>query len=100
MDSYGLTPSSTFLKVLGSRYRCNSNFLQSPFSAVCRHYCLFFLLQHNHLTSMDAVLSFFGQNEYFVNDILVNNFVQEHFEVRLKMFDENWQLGQLTGAYI
>ena len=34
MDSYGLTPFSTFLKVLGSRYRCNSNFLQSPFSAV------------------------------------------------------------------
>ena len=100
MDSYGWTPSSTFLKVLGSRYRCNSNFLQSAFSAVCGQYCLFFLLQRNRLSSMDAALSFFGQNEHFLNDILVNSFVEEHFEVRLKMFDNNWQLGQLTRSYI
>ena len=45
---------------------------------------------------MDAVLSFLGQNAYFLNDIVVNSFVEEHFEVRLKMFDKNWQLGQLT----
>ena len=57
-------------------------------------------MQCNRLTSMDAVLSFFGQNDFFLNDILVNSFIEEHFEVRLKMFDKNWQLGHLTRSYI
>ena len=100
MDSFGLPPKKSFLKLLGSKYRCNTVFLQSPFSAVCGQYCLYFIKRRNLLSSMNTVLSVFTEGEHFFNDGMVNSYVQDHFSVQLKMFDINWELRQLSRTYV
>ena len=99
MDSYGLPPLPQFKHFVKYNYRCNKEFLQSPFSAVCGQYCLYYLLKRNRLPSMNSVLSVFKSDDCYYNDVLVNDAINKHFSVDLKMFDVEWQIHQLCRAY-
>ena len=99
MDSYGFAPSTPFREILGSTFRCNKTFLQSPFSAVCGQYCLYFLMQRNRLSSMNSVLSVFKDDDQFYNDVLVNRYIERHFSVDLNLFDHKWQAQQICDAF-
>ena len=100
MDSYGFPPLlASFRGLLGPSYRYNCTSLQNPFSAVCGQYCLYYLFQRALHPSMDSVLRVFNPEDYFCNDLLVNRFVEKHFDTNLNMFDLNWQLHQLSRPY-
>ena len=96
MDSYGMDPLASFEEFMGYDYRCNTHLLQSPLSAVCGQYCLYYLLQRHLKRSMDDVLSNFKDGDYAYNDNLVSRFVDRHFGVRLPMFDFGWQFEQIS----
>ena len=95
MDSYGLEPLASFEDFMGSTYRCNTHFLQSPFSAVCGQYCLYFLLRRSRVWTMDDVLCDFKANDFRYNDNLVYRFVEDHFRANLPMYDFGWQFEQV-----
>lgn len=99
MDSYGATPLPHFDTFLTHHYRCNKNMIQSPFSAVCGQYCLYYLLQRSQLSSMDKVLAPFELNSFFNNDIIVNTYVSKHFDTWFPYFDIPWQLKQLCKPF-
>lgn len=99
MDSYGMTASAPFRNLLGPVYRTNTVFIQSPFTAVCGQYCLYFLLQRNRLPSMDDVLAVFDRDNHLYNDVLVNRFVENHFSIDLDLFDLDWQFHQICRSF-
>ena len=96
MDSYGIDALDSFKRFMNYNYRCNSHVLQNPFSAVCGQYCLYYLYQRTLVSSMDSILANFRKDDYEFNDTLVNEFVDNHFNVRLPMFDYAWQLEQIS----
>ena len=48
---------------------------------------------------MDSVLRAFDPEDNFTNDLIVNRFVERHFNVELNLFDVNWQIHQLNRSY-
>ena len=99
MDSFGLHPIPSFLKLLGHKYRCNTSFLQSPFSAVCGQYCLYYLHRRGLTSSMDSVLHPFDVDDRGFNDLYVNKYVEDHFSVDLPLFDIKWQSHQICKTF-
>lgn len=99
MDSYGMAASPPFHQLLGPMYRTNTIFIQSPFTAVCGQYCLYFLFQRNRSPSMDTVLAVFDSDNHLYNDVLVNRFIEEHFSINLNLFDLDWQFHQICRSF-
>ena len=98
-DSYGMDPPPCFRNFWGEKgYRCNTTFLQYPFSAVCGQYAIYYIWQRSLHSSMDDVLRIFHRDNQLYNDLLVNHLVEEHFDVDLSVFDIPWQVKQYSIA--
>jgi len=92
-DSYGLEAPPSMFELFLSRkgevdyYVYNNRTVQHLQSAVCGQYSLYFIWQRPIRRSMDNVLSIFDSDCHLYNDILVNNEIEQHFQVDLDVFD-------------
>ena len=81
MDSYGVT-APIQLKTWGKNYEWFENGcqLQSPFTAVCGQYCIYFLMQRARGVAFNDILKKFNHNND-ANDKLVYDFVSKRFDL-------------------
>lgn len=80
-------------------YLYNFRFIQSPFSAVCGQYSLYYIWKRGLGYSMDEVLKIFCNDDHLDNDRLVNELIEDNFNVVLKVFDVSWQLSRHIPRY-
>lgn len=83
-DSFGRKPDGrvlTFLKNNSNSFSYNSQQLQSPFTSVCGFYCCLFLLYKSRRMSMKTFLKLFKNNNFLVNDCLVESKFKQLFKV-------------------
>ena len=88
-DSYGKPPEfygpafTEFLNKHCDQWELNDRKLQSDWSDVCGHYCIFYLSHRARGQSMKKIVQLFG-NDTVLNDSKVLWFVKTHFRVALK----------------
>ena len=100
-DSYGAPPSkysgtfTTFLNNNSNQWIFNTVTLQSIYSKVCGHYCLYFALYRSRQISMSTIVHRFSNNTR-KNDSLVKRFIEKHFPISLPKYrtDVNKQRAQ------
>lgn len=86
-DSYGNPPQeykevfSKFLRANVEHWTHNTRTIQSPWSSVCGQHCLFYLLHRCRNVPMSTIIQLFTPNQAW-NDMLVEDFIQRHFETR------------------
>ena len=96
-DSYGTLPIPPFKKLLGQNYKRSIRTLQSPFSAVCGQYCIFFILKRCNGQSMHDIISTFGE-DVTENDFILNYYIKNRFDIDLDVFDLPHLLQQISKA--
>ncbi len=74
-DSYGVVPFAN--KFLGKNFLHNKTVLQSPYSDVCGHYCLYFLYYRCRGYLLDEIV----QNLKIDGDNIVKDFVDQKFDI-------------------
>ena len=80
-DSYGYPP-----EYYGEPFQSynvetiNSHKLQSSWSEVCGHYCIFYLYHRSRGYSMSKIVNMFSSNT-MINDCKVSCYVKKHFNV-------------------
>ena len=82
-DSYGTDVPVVFRNYLQKhtdQWDFNRRTLQSIWSDVCGHYCLFYLTHKARGYSMNRIVNMFGNNT-MDNDNKVFNFVNQHFKI-------------------
>ena len=88
-DSYGKPPEfygpafTEFLNKHCDQWELSDRKLQSDWSDVCGHYCIFYLSHRARGQSMKKIVQLFG-NDTVLNDSKVLWFVKTHFRVALK----------------
>jgi len=97
-DSYGFD-GKRFEFFLGETYYYNPHFLQFPFSVVCGQYCIYYLYKRSFMKSMYEVLKPFKLDDQLYNDFYVNDFIEKHFNVDLKVFDMKFIINQFNISY-
>ena len=100
-DSYGSDPPK-WLKKYWKNVMWTSNPvpLQSPLSAVCGQYCVYYLLHKARGYDMNSLLLNFTDDVDF-NDQMVHDFIAERYNLEdLKLIDTNGIISQLARASI
>lgn len=90
-DSYGQSPSSFRGRIWNyvkkySHVNFNPMTLQSNVSAVCGHYCLYYLYSKCRGRSLNEILLSFIP-EHLLNDVKVYNFVTKRFKVHTPFYE-------------
>jgi len=84
-DSYGRQPLSPQMKhFCGLGYRYNPYMIQSAYSALCGHFCIFYLVYRCRGISQENVLNMFNLNNLTYNECKVQNFVKFNPNVHAK----------------
>ena len=79
-DSYGRRPMSPKMKAFcGTDYIYNPKVVQSIFSALCGHFCIYFLAQRCSGKSVKNIIKQFDENNALYNENLVLTFVHSRF---------------------
>ena len=98
-DSYGLEPNvKSILSFLArySRLGWNTVPVQGPFSSVCGHYCIYFVIQRcNFNRSMNEIVKQFSINEAEENDEMITDWINEQFDVDTDTYDINFLVNQI-----
>ena len=97
-DSYGSPPSNysgtftAFLNNNSNQWTFNTVTLQSIYSKVCGHYCLYFALYRSRRISMSTIVHLFSQDTS-KNDSLVKRFIEKHYPISFPKYrtDVNMQ---------
>ena len=86
-DSYGEPPehyNKSFKTYFNSvEWKYNTRKLQSSWTEVCGHYCIFYLYQRACGRNMSEIVNMFGNNALF-NDRNVSCYVKKHFDITTK----------------
>ena len=88
-DSYGKPPEfygavfTEFINNQCNEWKWNDRMLQSDWSDVCGHYCIFYLGHRALRYSMKKIVQLFGNNT-LLNDSKVLWFVKAHYRAALK----------------
>lgn len=100
-DSYGRKPSAGMIRWWKGRdWISNPIRLQSPLSAVCGQYCIYFLVHRARGIDLNTMLLDFGKN-LDENDRVVYEFVNSCYDVRgLKLLNTEGVLSQLAEAEV
>ena len=87
-DSYALPPYryaqyfEDFLNRNAAQWTYNRKYLQSLFTDVCGHYCIFYIYNHCHNINMNGAVNMFALKVKEDNDALVRYFVECKLVVR------------------
>ena len=99
-DSYGREPLPTIKRKWKNKtWLSNQILLQSPLSAVCGHYCIYYLLHRARGFPMRSIVMDFG-NDVDYNDEMVHKFIETRFELDTKLLDTEGVIRQLARASI
>lgn len=100
-DSYGGEPTKKLKRWVKARtWTCNPVPLQSPLSAVCGQYCIYYLFHCARGLDLPVILIDFS-SDVDHNDQLVYDFVQERYDLdQLKLIDTEGVITQLARACI
>ena len=99
-DSYGGEPSSSLRRKWRDKlWFSNVVPLQSPLSAVCGHYCVYYLLHRTRGFSMASIESDFGV-DVDLNDEMVHKFIENRFDLNTKLLDTEGVINQLAAASV
>ena len=76
-DSYGNSPKfyklDNYIKQTSSDYEWNRQQIQDPFSVVCGHYCIFFILMKSRGFELNEINNLFFKNNFNINDYFIGN---------------------------
>ena len=103
-DSYGNPPSSLaeefdkFLKRNVHGYSFNDRRLQGAYSTVCGQFCLFYLYHRCRGYDTREITRMFGKDAD-INDVLVNEFINEKYDVRFKVTDLEFLVNQIARPF-
>ena len=102
-DSYGRMPGKRkireFLDQNCVSWTWNDKCLQSPYSSVCGHYCMFFLFYRVRGDTMHQCVRGFG-SDLEQNDVLVNSFLNDNFSVDTTVYDVEFLVNQVCRALL
>ena len=98
-DSYGnppLQPIMTFMENNAERWKMNTLQLQSAFSNVCGHYCVFILLHLVRGLSLHTIIRrYFDSSNHHQNDLTVKRWFKNQYGTVYKhVFNPNMNYGQ------
>ena len=97
-DSYGRSPPREICNVFrGKHVTHNTICLQSPFSAVCGQYCIYFLLSRMRGERMRDIIGWFDVGDLDHNDQMVYDFIRDNYAVDVSLIDTSALLVQLSG---
>lgn len=100
-DSYGGKPSILIKKIMRKKnWKHNPFTLQSPLSAVCGQYCVYYLYHRARGQSMRKILSVFDPSDVDENDETVHKFVENMFGVDIKLLDTYAVVNQLAKSMV
>ena len=97
-DSYGFPPTDDFLNILGEEYLRSTKFVQHPLSSMCGQYCIFYIYMRAMGYTMIDIIQMFD-DDTFLNDVVVNKFIEEKFQVDLDVFDFNYIGKQISHSF-
>ena len=99
-DSYGGEPPRRLKRRWGNKtWDSNTVPLQSPLSAVCGHYCVYYLLHRARGFPMSSIVMDFG-SDVDLNDEMVHKFIEKRFDLNTKLLDTEGVISQLAAAAI
>lgn len=102
-DSYGRMPGKRtireFLDQNCSTWTWNDKHLQSPYSSVCGHYCVFFLFHRVRGNPMHECVKEFG-SDLEQNDVFVNGFLNDNFSIDTNVYDVEFLVNQVCRALL
>lgn len=99
-DSYGREPSRSLKRRWWNKLWCSNVVpLQSPLSAVCGQYCIYYLLHRARGFSMASIVMDFG-SDVDLNDEMVHEFIEKRFDLNTKLLDTEGVIRQLAVASI
>ena len=97
--SYGNSPKmynfDKWLDKNTTSWTFNTKRMQGTTSSVCGHYCVFYLLHRFRKISLTCLQNMFTE-DYALNDILVNNFICERFDLHTPVSDEGFITQQIA----
>jgi hypothetical protein len=98
-DSYGLIPQhKEFTRYLGKNYYYNGIQLQSPFSATCGQYAIFFTAMACRGCTMKQIQDTFDRRNLLENDNVVTQFINRNYNMNTPMFDVDFITEQICNA--
>ena len=99
-DSYGQEPAINLKRRWWNKsWVTNPVPLQSPLSAVCGHYCIYYLMHKVRGYSMESIVMDFGGDVDY-NDEMVHEFIESRFDIKTKLVDTEGVIRQLARASI
>ena len=97
-DSYGFLPPEIFSPFLEVPYLRNTKFIQHPLSSTCGQYCIYYILKRYHEHSLEKIVEEFSVDT-LQNDIIVNNTVEDNFNVDLNIFELKYLHQQICHSF-
>ena len=99
-DSYGGEPLTNIKRKWRNKsWLTNPVPLQSPLSAVCGHYCIYYLMHRTRGSTMTSIVMDFGGDVDY-NDEMVHDFIESRFDLDTKLIDTEGVIRQLARASI
>lgn len=99
-DSYGAPPKlPEFMAIMDSchQWSYNKTQVQSLGSTTCGQYCLFFVTHCSRGYSLDNIVELLDQDDdKFVNDAIVNDFVKRNFDFDFPLIDKPFLMKQIA----
>ena len=93
-DSFAFLPSSVpnFIDFLGTEqnYRHNTQFIQSPITAVCGQHVMYYISKKCRGCTLKEIVSDFDRNRLEENDKAVNDYVEKTFGTDQNVYDMNF----------
>jgi len=78
-----------------SRIGWNTVPIQGPFSSVCGHYCIYFVIQRCNNRSMHEIIKQLSVNDAEENDEMITDWINEQFDVDTDTYDINFLINQI-----
>ena len=99
-DSYGQDPLPSLKRQWKNKsWLTNEIPLQSPLTAVCGHYCIYYLMCRVRGFTMDSIVMDFG-SDVDDNDEMIHEFIESRFDLKTKLVDTEGVIRQLARASI
>jgi len=99
-DSYGRPPTvqafKDFLQKNTADWIHNDRLLQGVLSSTCGQYCIFYLLHRCRSVPMSDIVTMFNEHERADNDVAVNKYLCQYFNVDLNAYDVGFIVKQIA----
>ncbi len=99
-DSYGQPPDVAEISSFLNKYNVghyNRKHIQGPFSSVCGHYCIYFVIQRWQNVHMADIVKKFS-DDHDENDELITQWINDNYDVDTDTYDVDFLFKQICHA--